>query len=102
MQLVQEVLSVNQGWGAPAMGSSLVSVLVVEDFIPFRSLICSTLASRVNLQVICEVGDGLEAVEKTKELRPDLILLDIRRNVGRSGNLQILELQNNLRHSGIR
>src|SRR3954447_21609501 len=59
------------------MGSSLVSVLVVEDFITFRSLICSTLASRVNLQVICEVGDGLEAVQKTKELRPDLILLDI-------------------------
>lgn len=48
------------------MESSLVRVLVVEDFIPFRSLICSTLASRVNLQVICEVGDGLEAVQKTK------------------------------------
>src|SRR3954470_9794966 len=59
------------------MESSLLSVLVAEDFITFRSLICSTLASRVNLQVICEVGDGLEAVQKTKELRPDLILLDI-------------------------
>ena len=59
------------------MESSLVSVLVVEGFIPFRSLICSTLASRVNLQVICEVGDGLEAVQKTKELRPNWILLDI-------------------------
>src|SRR4051812_50069120 len=59
------------------MESSLLSVLVAEDFIPFRSLICSILASRVNLQVICEVGDGLEAVQKAKELRPDLILLDI-------------------------
>jgi DNA-binding NarL/FixJ family response regulator len=59
------------------MKSSLVSVLVVDDFIPFRSFICSTLATRFNLQVICEVGDGLEAVQKTKELRPDLILLDI-------------------------
>jgi DNA-binding NarL/FixJ family response regulator len=55
----------------------LVSVPVVEDYIPFRSFICSTLATRANLQVICEVGDGLEAVKKTKELRPDLILLDI-------------------------
>jgi DNA-binding NarL/FixJ family response regulator len=59
------------------MERSLVSVLVAEDFIPFRSFICSTLATRVNLQVICEVGDGLQAVQKAKELRPDLILLDI-------------------------
>jgi len=29
------------------------------------------------LQVICEVADGLEAVQKAKELKPDLILLDI-------------------------
>jgi DNA-binding NarL/FixJ family response regulator len=68
---------VNQGQGPAPMEMSLVSVLVVEDFIPFRSFICSTLATGVNLQVICEVGDGLEAVQKTRELRPDLILLDI-------------------------
>jgi DNA-binding NarL/FixJ family response regulator len=59
------------------MESSLVSVLVVEDFIPFRSFICSTLATRVNLLVSGQVSDGLEAVQKVKELRPDLILLDI-------------------------
>jgi len=59
------------------MESSFVSVLVVEDYIPFRAFICSTLATRGNLQVICEVSDGLEAVHKAKELRPDLILLDI-------------------------
>jgi len=57
--------------------SSLVSVLVVDDFIPFRSCICSTLATRPNLRIICEVGDGQEAVQKGKELQPDLILLDI-------------------------
>jgi DNA-binding NarL/FixJ family response regulator len=59
------------------MGSAVVRVLVAEDFIPFRSFICLTLAARDNLQVICEVSDGLDAVHKTKELRPDLILLDI-------------------------
>jgi DNA-binding NarL/FixJ family response regulator len=36
-----------------------------------------TLAARDNLQVIGEVSDGLDAVHKAKELRPDLILLDI-------------------------
>jgi len=59
------------------MERSLVSVLVVDDFIPFRSFICSTLATRVNLLVSGEASDGLEAVHKTKELQPDLILLDI-------------------------
>ena len=29
------------------------------------------------MQVVCEVSDGLEAVQKAKELKPDLILLDI-------------------------
>jgi DNA-binding NarL/FixJ family response regulator len=29
------------------------------------------------LQVICEVADGWEAVQKAEELKPDLILLDI-------------------------
>jgi DNA-binding NarL/FixJ family response regulator len=31
----------------------------------------------LQLQVICEVSDGLEAVQKAQELQPDLILLDI-------------------------
>lgn len=52
-------------------------VLVVEDFEPFRQLICSTLATSGCLQVIGEAADGLEAVRKAQELKPDLILLDI-------------------------
>jgi DNA-binding NarL/FixJ family response regulator len=56
---------------------SSVRVLVVEDFLPFRQLICATLGTRPDLQVICEASDGLEAVQKAEELQPDLILLDI-------------------------
>lgn len=52
-------------------------VLVVEDYIPFRRFISATLSKRRNLQIICEVADGLEAVKKAEELQPDLILLDI-------------------------
>jgi DNA-binding NarL/FixJ family response regulator len=59
------------------MTAPLLRFLVVEDYMPFRSFICSTLATRINLQVICEVCDGLEAVHLAKELQPDLILLDI-------------------------
>ena len=56
---------------------SSVRVLVVEDHEPFRRFVCSTLEKRPELQVIGEVSDGLEAVHKAEELRPDLILLDI-------------------------
>ena len=56
---------------------SSIRVLVVEDFLPFRRFICSILQQREDLEVICEVSDGLEAVQKAEELRPDVILLDI-------------------------
>lgn len=35
------------------------------------------LQARPELRVVGEVGDGLEAVQRAKELQPDLILLDI-------------------------
>ena len=56
---------------------SQVRVLVVEDFEPFRRFVCSMLGRRPEIQVVCEVSDGLEAVRKAAELQPDLIILDI-------------------------
>jgi DNA-binding NarL/FixJ family response regulator len=56
---------------------STVNVLVVDDYEPFRRFACSTLAKMQNLKVIGEASDGLEAVRKTEELKPDLIVLDI-------------------------
>jgi DNA-binding NarL/FixJ family response regulator len=56
---------------------SSIRVLVVEDYEPFRRLICSTLAKRKNTEVICEASDGIEAVLKAEELKPDLIVLDL-------------------------
>ncbi len=56
---------------------SIVRTLVVDDFEPFRRFVCSTLEGRSELQVIGEASDGLEAVQKAEELKPDLILLDI-------------------------
>jgi DNA-binding NarL/FixJ family response regulator len=54
-----------------------VRVLVAEDFAPFRQFICSILATRANLEVVCAVADGLEAIQNTKILEPDMVLLDI-------------------------
>jgi DNA-binding NarL/FixJ family response regulator len=72
-----ETEKVRFDWAKVGAGMSLLRVLVVEDFAPFRRFICSTLGKQANLQVICEVSDGLEAVRKAEELKPDLILLDI-------------------------
>ena len=51
-------------------------ILVVEDYAPFREAICSSLRQRTEFQVI-ESADGLDAVEKAKQLQPDLVLFDI-------------------------
>jgi DNA-binding NarL/FixJ family response regulator len=56
---------------------SSIRVLVVDDYEPFRRFICSTLAKRPELQIVWEAADGLEAVRKSEELQPDLIVLDI-------------------------
>jgi DNA-binding NarL/FixJ family response regulator len=58
------------------MGSS-IRVIVIEDSLPFRKFICEELARNPDFQVICEISDGLQAVQKAKEFQFDLILLDI-------------------------
>ena len=59
------------------MATSTIRVLVVDDYEPWRRFACSTLQKRPELQVVCEVSDGLEAVQQAEQLQPDLILLDI-------------------------
>jgi DNA-binding NarL/FixJ family response regulator len=59
------------------LATSSIRALVVDDFEPFRRFVCSTLEQIPDLQVIGEALDGLEAVQKAEELRPDLIVLDI-------------------------
>lgn len=59
------------------MAARSIRILVAEDYPAFRRFLASTLQSRSELQVICEVADGLEAVEKAGEHQPELVLLDI-------------------------
>lgn len=56
---------------------SSVRVLVVDDYEPFRSFVCSTLGRRPELQIVGQASDGLEALQEAEKLQPDLILLDI-------------------------
>ena len=59
------------------MPARSIRVLVVEDYELFQRFVVSILEKQPELQIICKVSDGLEAVQKAEELQPDLILLDI-------------------------
>jgi NarL family two-component system response regulator LiaR len=55
----------------------LIRVLVVEDHAVVREGLCSLLTARYCVEVVGEAADGLEAVEKTEALKPDVILMDL-------------------------
>ena len=54
-----------------------VRILIVDDFEHWRCAVGSILAEDADLEVVGESADGLDAVQKSGELLPDLVLLDI-------------------------
>jgi DNA-binding NarL/FixJ family response regulator len=59
------------------LATSSIRVLIVDDFEPFRRVVCSILQTNLELRTIVEASDGVEAIELAQALQPDLILLDI-------------------------
>jgi DNA-binding NarL/FixJ family response regulator len=52
-------------------------ILIVDDSEAVRGAVRYRLESQTGLEVCGEAVDGLDAIEKAKQLRPDLILLDL-------------------------
>lgn len=52
-------------------------VLLVDDHVLFRQGIRFGMASRHDMEVVGEAGDGQEAIERARETMPDVILMDI-------------------------
>lgn len=55
----------------------MIRVLVVEDSATARKAITAILNSSPELEVVGEAVDGMEGVELTAQLRPDVITMDI-------------------------
>ena len=53
------------------------SVLVVDDYEPWRRHVDTTIRNYPHWQIVGEASDGFDAVVKARGLRPDLILLDV-------------------------
>ena len=56
---------------------SAFRILIVDDHDAIRRGLTSLLSARSDWEICGEAKDGLEAVEKAKNLRPDLVLMDI-------------------------
>ena len=57
---------------------SPIRVLIADDHTVVRDGLAAVLARRPDITVVGEASNGIEAVEKAAQLRPDVILMDLR------------------------
>lgn len=55
----------------------MIRVLIIDDSLFIRTVVQDMLADDQEIQVIGVASDGVEALDKIRELKPDLITLDI-------------------------
>jgi len=56
---------------------SIIRILLVDDHSLFRNGIKSLLESQEEFEVIGEASNGLDGVKRAKQLKPDLVLMDL-------------------------
>jgi DNA-binding NarL/FixJ family response regulator len=56
---------------------SSVEIVIVDDRELFRRMVRSLLETQPDYHICGEAGDGIEAIEKVRQLRPDIVLMDI-------------------------
>lgn len=55
-----------------------IRILIVDDYKGFRRAIRRILSLESDFAIVGEAQDGLEAIEMSARLRPDVILMDIK------------------------
>jgi len=53
-------------------------ILVVDDDDAFRQRVKAFFAPEADMEVVAETSDGEEAITKAQELKPDVVLMDVR------------------------
>jgi DNA-binding NarL/FixJ family response regulator len=53
-------------------------IVIADDHAMFRSGLRAVLDAQPDMTCVADVGDGQRAVAATRELRPDLVILDVR------------------------
>lgn len=48
-------------------------ILIVEHFQPYRTFVAALVNRHFELQEVVEASEGLEAVDKARQLKPDLV-----------------------------
>ena len=59
-------------------GNHPTSVLIADDHPLFREAIARVIAERPDLELVAEAADGRAALEKIRELQPDVAVIDVR------------------------
>ena len=65
------------GASDPQESPQAKTILIVEDSQFERTVIRSAVEGLTNFQVCGEASDGVEAIKKARELRPDLVIMDL-------------------------
>lgn len=55
----------------------MIRVIIAEDSVTVRELLCEIVRGDGGMTVVGEAGSGVEAVDLTRSLRPDLVVMDI-------------------------
>jgi two-component system response regulator NreC len=72
-----------------------IRVLIADDHVVLRSGLKLLLDSQTDIEVVGEASDGIEAINKTLEINPDVLIMDITMP-GQNGIDAIREIKNQL------
>ncbi len=54
-----------------------IRIIIADDQVMLREALCELLEQEDDFRVVAEAANGLTAIEKVNELRPDILLLDL-------------------------
>jgi DNA-binding NarL/FixJ family response regulator len=54
-----------------------IRILVADDHALVRNMLCQLLGSQADFEIVCECVDASGAIEKTGEMQPEVVILDI-------------------------